>query len=561
MIELMKLRILSEFKNLKDIDIDFKQGQETYVLIGNNGAGKSSILEALSAIFGSLYDSEVSTGFDYAIVYKVDGHKVVISYKQPDLLKITVDDNLLTLDALRSNYLPSRIICNYSGEDIRIKEQYYKKPFDDYISRLSKTGGANDLRMVFIDKDLWLIILLVMSACRKTNPAIDDFLNNTLGVHNVDSVKVSFNIKKFDNWQPNPSTFYVRQILPRIGPDGSIAVEHINPNDELPLTLFNFWNGSRPLINELKIVFNGNVDANLLSEGEKKLMVVFFILDSIADEKSIVLLDEPDSHVHVARKAELKEYFDKTLNRKNILTSHSPTLTAKFPKESIIMLDRQPDGRAVVVDKTKQQIVSELTNNIWTLQEQNIFLASNKTVLVVEGKTDEQILEAALKSHKKAGRYAHMDFSYLPCNGASNIPVLIAKFQPKAGQMMIAFFDADDSGWKAINAVMGDGKDYRKAPFGKARKKDGIWYTTYPSCKKGVANFNIEDYFPRAVFLKYVMRFRSLTEIWTKDNLKRSMAQDCEKGLMTDKQLEKFSFVFDRIQEIMNAEVTGLDHI
>lgn len=560
MIELMKLRILSEFKNLKGIDIDFKQDQNTYVLIGNNGAGKSSILEALSSIFGSLYDSEASTGFDYAILYKIDGHKVVISYKQ-DNLKIKVDDASLTPDALRSNYLPSRIICNYSGEDMRIRERYYKKPFDDYISKLSRTGGANDLRMVFIDKDLWMIILLVMLTCRKSNPAIDNFLIDTLNVHRVDAIKIAFNTKTLDGWQPNPSTFYVRQILPLVGADGSINVEQINPNDELPLTLFNFWNGLRPLINNLKITFNENVDANLLSEGEKKLMVVFFILEAIADEKSIVLLDEPDSHVHVARKAELKEYFDKTLNRKNILTSHSPTLTAKFPEKSIIMLDRQPDGRAVVVDKTKQQIVSDLTNNIWTLQEQNIFLASNKTVLVVEGKTDEQILEAALKSHNKAGKYANMDFSYLPCNGASNIPVLIAKFKPKIGQVMIAFFDADGAGWKAIKEVMGDGKDYPTVPFGKARKKDGIWYTTYPSCKRGVANFNIEDYFPRPVFLKYVMRFRSLTEIWTKERLKSYIAQDCEKGVMTDKQLERFSFVFDRIQEIMDANSAGLDHI
>lgn len=560
MIELQKLRILSDFKNLKDIDIDFKQGQATYVLIGNNGAGKSSILEAVSAIFGSLYNTEEATGFDYAIIYKVDGHRVVVTYKQ-NSLKIKLDGASISQDALRNNYLPSRIICNYSGEDMRIRELYYDRPFRDYISTLATTGGAYDLRMVFVDKDLWMIILLVMLACRRANPAIDSFLNDTLGIRNVDTISIEFNTKALESWQMNPSVYYIRQIQPYIDKDGSIAVEHVNPNDELPMTLFNYWNGSRPLIKNLNIRYNDGVDATFLSEGEKKMMVVFFILEAIADEKSIVLLDEPDSHVHVARKAELKEYFDKTLNRKNILTSHSPTLTAKFPDKSIIMLDRLPDGKAIVVDKTKQQIVAELTNNIWTLQEQNIFLASNKTVLVVEGKTDEPILEAALKSQKKAGRYANMDFAYLPCNGASNIPTLIAKFKPKAGQMMIAFFDADGSGWDAIKEVMADGKNYPKDPFGKAKKKGDIWYTTYPVYKKGVENFNIEDYFPRSVFLKYIMRFKALTEIWTKDRLKRNMAKDCENGLMTDKQLEKFSYVFDRIQEIMDADAAGLDHI
>ena len=48
-----------------------------------------------------------------------------------------------------------------------------------------------------------------------------------------------------------------------------------------------------------------------------------------------------------------------------------------------------------------------------------------------------------------------------------------------------------------------------------------------------------------------------LTELWTKDRLKKCMADDCKEGKMTDKQLEKFSLVFDRVQEIMNAEKNG----
>ena len=58
------------------------------------------------------------------------------------------------------------------------------------------------------------------------------------------------------------------------------------------------------------------------------------------------------------------------------------------------------------------------------------------------------------------------------------------------------------------------------------------------------------------------MRFKSLTEIWTKDNLKKAIAEDCNKdNKMTDKQLEKFAFVFDRIREIMDAEKEGKTRI
>lgn len=41
----------------------------------------------------------------------------------------------------------------------------------------------------------------------------------------------------------------------------------------------------------------------------------------------------------------------------------------------------------------------------------------------------------------------------------------------------------------------------------------------------------------------------------TKDNFKKAIAEDSKKvNKMTDKQLEKYAYVFDRIQEILDAE-------
>ena len=139
MIELTKLKILSGFKNLKDLDINFKQGLDTYVLIGNNGSGKSSILEALSYIFGWLYNPEGTISFDFGLTYKIDGVRIVVSQRN-GIVKTRVNGNEVALDVIQTNYLPSRIICNYSGEDMRMKELYYKKPFEDYIGRLASAG-------------------------------------------------------------------------------------------------------------------------------------------------------------------------------------------------------------------------------------------------------------------------------------------------------------------------------------------------------------------------------------------------------------------------------------
>ena len=42
--KLISFKVLSDFRNLKGIELKFNTQTNTYVLIGNNGAGKSSLL-------------------------------------------------------------------------------------------------------------------------------------------------------------------------------------------------------------------------------------------------------------------------------------------------------------------------------------------------------------------------------------------------------------------------------------------------------------------------------------------------------------------------------------
>lgn len=560
--ELIRLSIFSQYKNLRGLQIYFDGQENTHLLIGNNGSGKSSILEAISSIFNTLYDNSKNTfEFDFNIVYKIDGKKISLTQKN-NKLKIKIDGTDSTLANLRQSFLPSRVICNYSGEELRIKEKYYAPAFDNFIDRLKNTGGNNTLKMVFIDRDVWQIILLIMLACQENWDRFKSFINDTLQLPALESIRLDIDERQLRSWTENTVTYYIQRILDKIDADGNIDIADVNPDGEDPMVLFNLWNSARPLINNLSINFHGGIDAMMLSEGEKKLMVILFILEAIADEKALVLLDEPDSHIHVARKSELKGFFDNAANRRNILTSHSPTLTSTFPSKSIIMLDRMPNGLASVVEKNKKEIVELLTNGIWTIQEQNIFLASNKTILIGEGKTDEQILASALKIHQRNGNYQNLDFSYFPAGGASNVPTISEKFTPKPGQMIIAFFDGDDAGLNAIRKIFDD-STIEIESFGNAHKKGTIWYSFYPCPpkKKNMKKFNIEDYFPRPVFLKYVMAFKGLKDICTEANLKSKIADDCTKNLIANKYFDNFKYLFDRIQKIMDAETQGLDHI
>lgn len=50
----ISLKIKSEFRNLEGLKLSLSEKNDTYVLIGNNGTGKTNILEALSSVFYSL---------------------------------------------------------------------------------------------------------------------------------------------------------------------------------------------------------------------------------------------------------------------------------------------------------------------------------------------------------------------------------------------------------------------------------------------------------------------------------------------------------------------------
>ena len=67
----MKLKSLwlKDYKNLKDFHLDFEKGNGLSILIGNNGSGKSNVLEAISGIFAEWYGkSSYKFDTDYEVI-------------------------------------------------------------------------------------------------------------------------------------------------------------------------------------------------------------------------------------------------------------------------------------------------------------------------------------------------------------------------------------------------------------------------------------------------------------------------------------------------------------
>lgn len=188
--KLLEFEVKSPFRNLKGLKIKFDSNMSTYVIIGTNGAGKSNVLEALSSVFKTLYyDSNRNFEFSFYLKYEILNHNIILLYNEDSHNFVFKIDNVNVDDAeiedLLAQYLPSRIICNYSGEDSRIYESYYKEPREHYTKELIKGMAARSLQMMFVNKDYWKIIFVVMACCKNQVEAFANFLANTLGVRGI----------------------------------------------------------------------------------------------------------------------------------------------------------------------------------------------------------------------------------------------------------------------------------------------------------------------------------------------------------------------------------------
>lgn len=96
------------------------------VLIGNNGSGKSNILEAISAIFSSLYKHKTLDTRQWDFSYRIEcniNQEIIIEYNKDNNFSIIGSYGLdLSNDSDISHLLPNTCYMIYNGEDQRIKE-------------------------------------------------------------------------------------------------------------------------------------------------------------------------------------------------------------------------------------------------------------------------------------------------------------------------------------------------------------------------------------------------------------------------------------------------------
>ena len=573
---------IKNYKNIKDFDIDFSNKDGVTVLIGNNGCGKSNIIEAMSSIFAGLYQKKLHTpDFFYAIKYEINGSIVDLSWDKSSY-KVKIDNVSSNLDKLSQDYLPKNVIACYSGENKRLWETYYEPYYKKYISSVKKSESMPNLPMIYINRyNIEISLITLFFYDFNTFEDIKIFCHSTLKIKKVTEIIFTFDTSKISKWKENSVLQMVKKIseveqISDLPKNISISLDSLKNRlsymneKELFKTLYAATMPKKyKIITDivLKIELNNGdqIVASDLSEGENKLLLMTTILESVADENSLLLFDEPDAHIHICRKAELKNCFEKYVNRESIITTHSPTLAVKFEERHIEGICLDENGYTSKIDGQKAKLVAELTNKMWNIQEQNLFLASNKPViLLVEGKTDKIHIEEAFKRLKSS--YSELDFDVFAMNGSEHIREVLIGLNSSDicwNKKFIGLFDNDKAGQNDIkNGFEKDNANcvIKHVRYGDRAPSNSFFAFLLPNSATSIKDFTIENcYDDRKYEEAYKMavekksgHFGQLSIDKIADDLKNDskiiLAENAKNFRNDD--FEKFKEIFNIVKEI-----------
>lgn len=462
----MKLRNIhiDNYKNLNS-SFSFENNTGYISLIGLNGSGKSNLLEAISLLFAHIMGIKVTLPFNqYSITYDIREHGVDI-----------IEGDSLENGAITEEDLPSSLIACYSGEDNRLWDSGFNSYYIDFFNK-AIGGGEYKPKVLYINKLCWKIAFLSLLFSEDND--VKNFITDKLHV-NIESVNVQFFTKEGANPQAHDASNWYNRVVSKYA-DARVQINDLKndedvdlgcskypelTNDQIVFYYLYFLHmpdkSSEPALSADKVIEDIDISVNGynfddLSEGEKKLILIECITKVLGDENSLVLLDEPDAHTHIAMKKDLLKLISE-FEGQTVMTSHSPMFLNKrwsgYKEENIFYMH---DGK--IEDTEPLKHLAELTDNSIDYFEGS-FILSSKKILVTEGPYDILYIKHAInKFSDENPNYLKIrdHVAFLHAGGANNAKSLYMQaLYPVLSKIdkLVFIFDYDKEGFTGLKQL------------------------------------------------------------------------------------------------------------
>jgi len=397
---------IEDYKNLKQFTINLDENEMKTVLIGQNASGKSNFMEALILIFKYLDLStdtkRQSPSFNYNIVYRIQENTINVTCQDGNYV-ILVNDKRQTFksffsDKAKTKYQPKYVFTYYSGVSNKLKELFWDHQNNFYTKIIGedfKDTELDSLRKLFYVQLVHSYFVLLAYFTHEEKESLE-FLNEVLNIKDIESILF---VLKRPRWaenriKNNPDDIFwtakglVRSFLEKLWElslapiynDEKTRIDFAETEDQKRLYLFlkgkdklqelakTYTNNTAlfkalestymsELIAEVRIkVQKKNVDGSItfkeLSEGEQQLLTVLGLLKFTKDEDSLILLDEPDTHLNPIWKWKYLDFLDKVVDRpastQIILNTHDPLVIGNLTKKEVRLFKSTIEGHVIV---------------------------------------------------------------------------------------------------------------------------------------------------------------------------------------------------------------------
>ena len=369
----MKLKRIKfdQYRNLKNFECSFEESN-VIAFIGNNGSGKSNVLEAIaqSFVIAKNIDSIKYISYLFDMEYEIDGNSYRI--ENNNYAFHCYNNGQADIKNLRY-FLPKVIFTYYAGDTDRLNS-YAKRVEDDRFNRELKKDENIDFKMItdlslkdfslaflasyIFNTDCFAKIKEMLKFDSVNEHRIRMKLKRPYWASNGSSVKNLWNVKEgsFTDIFYNKLLSYDEEeygygaFVELIREEdefvlGAGSIELLREIAKTPLELYTQLKAfmEADVLDEILIDVRKGEDSfplTLFSEGEKQLANLLLLLDLTKEYKALFLLDEFDSYLHPTWQREFVEMIHSIDIRGQIIfTTHSAASISKLKSENLLIME------------------------------------------------------------------------------------------------------------------------------------------------------------------------------------------------------------------------------
>lgn len=345
------------FKNLRDLELDFDERQLTTVLIGQNGAGKSNLIEAITQVFRWVDLRRNEPRFRYRVTYRIQPPGPAIpnppsvclsNFSGEPAIRVNGQEvKRAEFEKRKAEWFPDLVFGYYSGGSRRLEalfDSHQRRYYDDIKLEddEAKVAKALEARRLFYCRPIHGVLAL-MALFAFPDPQVTSELARRLGITGFHSLLALF---RRPSWYTGPKNLGAEDLWGAKGPAGRAArrfkelafhpfalqgnaIDDYRDKTQaepqfaafLPSlgslkSLAEQFKNEREmfyaleamdisdLIREIQVWVTRSNDASGdvgfadLSDGERQLLMVLGLIRVSRGKRALFLLDEPDTHLN-----------------------------------------------------------------------------------------------------------------------------------------------------------------------------------------------------------------------------------------------------------------------